>query len=931
MRLSPGRATAEQAYSAGVIGRAAELSAVEACLDGLATGSVSLILEGEAGIGKTTVWLAAVERAQARSLRVLMCRPVEAETPMSFAALLDLFEAVTDSDLAELPAPQRRALEIVLLRSDPGGERIDQRTVSVAVLSLLRVLAKKSPVVVAIDDAQWLDVSSAAALRFALRRITTERVGLVASVRTVENIPPVDLGVSPAVTRLEGFAAAVIDDVVCARLGRRLPGPMLAAVSERSAGNPFNALEMARTVIDAGRWDSVDGLPLPRDVQELVRTRLDRLPPDVLATVRTVGALSDPSVEQVLAAIDSPAALDSAVDLGVVRMEGRTIRLDHPLLGSVAYASASTTERRRLHRHLADVVDDVEQRARHLALAATGPDNAVAGQLDAAAHAARRRGASASAAEFWLSAARLTTTAHAEIGYRRQVEAATDLATVGESVRAKELLREVISSLAPGRERAAAALKLAEVLADEMVAGDEVMTVMAQVLEDTTDDDHDVRARLHAIHAWVSMTRGELDQAMHHANTAAEFAALTGDDRTLAIGLASALWVHSFQGQGVREDLIARGEAIEAAQGPIRPLNKSPMYRAGWVLSWNDRIDEGRPRLERSYRLARDLGDEPSLALSLTHLVDLECRAGNWARADAYADEGMAIASTLGHGSARASLLTRRGLVDSLYGRVDEARTVLKEALELSQRLGNRMFIISALQGLGFLEWSLGHAAEADSHLAEVLPSPERLPLRDPGGWWWAWSRIDALATLGRYEETEGFCACLEELGNRLDRPWALSTAARGRALIASGQGDLDAAESAITTALLQHERLGYPLDLGRTVLVKGMIERRTRRYAAARETLNQALAIFNRLGATLWAERTTEEAGRIGGRARSAGELSDQERRVVDLTVVGHTNREIAAELYVSVRAVEKALTSVYRKLGVRSRAQLINKITKS
>lgn len=906
-----------------IVGRETELAAAASLLDRLATGPAALVVIGEAGIGKSTIWASAVADAEDRGFCVLTTRPAEAETPMSFAGLIDLLDDVADEDLRGLTNPQSRALRVATLRAEPDNEFVDERAIAVGLLSLVRIMSRERPVLVAVDDAQWLDASSASALRFALRRVAGSRVGFVATVRTGgDGVPPASWASDVSdVVHLEGMPLSEIDLVVRARLGQALPVPVLDMVARLAAGNPFAALEIARVAQVAPPFAGAEP-PVPASMRDAVRARIGALSAASREAVLYVAATATPTVE-LLAQLGLIAAVDNAADAGVVEIKRDKVELVHPLLGSVALAEASSAERRNVHGRLATTIADPEQRARHLSLAIAGPDSAAADEIEQAAHSARARGAVASAAELWSLSATSTPAACVADRWRRRVESAHDLAWIGETAQAKDVLRELLAEVPAGPHRARVLVPLSEVLADEMDTG--CIPLMEQALQESDPGDAALLARLRANYAWIEMTKLNVDAALRQSAEVVALAERAQDRRMLALGLGSVGWVEFLMSRGVREDLFARGEEIEAELGPVRPLARSCTYRAGWVLSWSDRVDEARSRLNGIRSLAEQQGDEPSVAVALTHLVDLECRAGSWELADDLAEQGMRIASTVGHASMRASLLSRRGLMDVMLGRVEEARTVLKESLALARDLGSRAFILSAVQTLGFLEYSLGRYAEADAYLAEILPSPDRPPLPDPGGVWWTWSRIEVLAALGRLDESQAFCDTLDAQGRRLGRPWALTTAARDRAVIAGARGDLEAARSHIAEALRLHAGLGYPFELGRTLLVQGAIERRLRAYAAAREALHQARDTFDALGARLWSDKVAAELGRIGGRTRSTSALSEQEQRIAELVRLGRTNREIAAELYVTVRAVEKALTGIYRKLGVRSRAELV------
>jgi predicted ATPase len=228
--------------AAGMIGRDPELASVASLLDGLASGPAALLIEGEAGIGKTTLWTAGVATALERRRRVLRCRPAEAEAQLSFAALVDLLEGVLDEVLPLLPAPQRHALEVAMLRDDGGGAPVDQRAVAVAALAVVRRLARSGPLVVAVDDAQWLDPPSARVLEFVVRRLTDEPVGFLVAVRT-GGAGRVPLGLDQALPpdRLTGLrvgplSLGALSSLIRSRLAATLLRPTLLRIHQATGG-----------------------------------------------------------------------------------------------------------------------------------------------------------------------------------------------------------------------------------------------------------------------------------------------------------------------------------------------------------------------------------------------------------------------------------------------------------------------------------------------------------------------------------------------------------------------------------------------------------------------------------------------------------------------------------------------------------------------
>src|SRR5262245_46738512 len=325
-----------------VIGREEELAGIAAFLDEAAAGSVTLVLAGEAGMGKTTLWQAGVAEARERSFRVLTASPSVAETGLSLAAIGDLLGESADEVLGELPAPQRHALEVALLLKEAEGGTPEPRAVALAVLNALRVLARAGPVLVAVDDVQWLDAASAAALGYAARRLDVEPVGLLLAQRAAEDEPlPFDLGrAGMEPMRVGPLTLGATHRLVRERLGVSLSRPALRRVHETAGGNPFYALEIARAL--PPDTPAAEPPPVPGSLGELVRDRVAALPPDARATLLAAAALSEPRVSVVEAALgpDAGPGLRAASEAGVVVVEDDRVRFEHPLLASAAYGLA---------------------------------------------------------------------------------------------------------------------------------------------------------------------------------------------------------------------------------------------------------------------------------------------------------------------------------------------------------------------------------------------------------------------------------------------------------------------------------------------------------------------------------------------------------------------------------------------------------------
>ena len=559
------------------------------------------MIEGEAGAGKTTLWLAAVEEARERGYRVLETRPVEAEAGLPFAGLGDLIESTLDEVLDELPQPQADALRVALLLAPPGGAPLDERAVAVAVLGVLRELADAGPVLVAVDDVQWLDPPSAKVVSFAWRRLREEPVGLLLAHRLGTDVTAgiaEDERISSLV--VGPLALGAVHRLLHSRLGLVLPRPALRRVHEVSGGNPFFALELGRALQGhEAELSAGEPLPVPDRLQELVRTRLEALPPESRDALAAAAALSQPTVGLLAAAVvHADKALRPALEAQVVELEGDRVHFTHPLLASAAYQSLDAIERRELHRRLADVVPDSDERARHLALSTDVPDSDVARALEDAAEHARVRGATATAAELCEQARRLTPLDKPEDAHRRTVAAARYRFVAGDTVRARELLEQALAAARTSGGRAEALDRLAQLARFEGNQPQSAEFARQALAQPGTDDRVRAEAARNIATALFYM-REELESALEHAALAADLAARSG---------AVALHAQSLGEQGVIEALLGRstGAATLRAAGELgaepERLCDSPSHAWALYLYWTDKVEDAAASFAKSTR-----------------------------------------------------------------------------------------------------------------------------------------------------------------------------------------------------------------------------------------------------------------------------------------------------------------------------------------
>lgn len=918
-----------------LVGRDSELEKLEQFLDRALTGPEALVIEGEAGIGKTTLWRAALRRAEAQGFAALASRPGELETALSYLALTDLLENCLEEILERLPRGSARALERALVEPATDEGSFDQRAVCTAFLGGLRDLASTGPVLVAIDDAQWLDTASARALSFAARRLAHEPVSFLVTVRgpraggaALESSFPEE---RVQRMRVDPLDEGGIDRLLRTRLGAAFRRPALRALHEASGGNPLFALELARAIVRDGVTVR-EGVPLsvPETLRDLIADRIGRLPDDVRDGLLVVSAAARPTVDHVESALTAGEGasklLSRAVEAGVIEVDRGRVRFTHPLLGSVLYGEAPLERIHAAHRRLADVLTDPEERARHLALATELPDAEVAAHLDEAARRAHSRGAPDAAAALSEHALRLTPAHASGELVRRAIEAADSYADAGATARAHELLADLLPTLEGGRRRAQVLHRLARLQAYEE-GFREVGGNLRQALEEA-EDETPLRAAIERDLAITLSHSGDLRNAAPHARRALELARSLADRELLADAEATAASVEVMLGRGLSPDLHTGTEVFEEVADEDR-LERHPallLHALTWgaIRKWSDDFEGARRTLEDLLARLTEREEEGLLVPVLFHLAELECWAGNLHAAERHARACVEATVRAGQPGTRALALYAAALVDAHLGRVDEARSTTEEGLALSEAGDDPRMTIRHLKTLGFLELSLGDFAAANQRLDRAIALSAAVGYAEPGLFRLDADAVESLVALGRLDEAGALTEQLAERGARLGRPWALATAERSRGLLAAARGELGEAEHALEEAVVGLERLPQPLELGRTLLVLGTVRRRMRQKRRAREALEQAIATFEALPVPLWADRAHVELGHIGGRPAAGWELTATERQVAALVAEGLTNREVASRLYVTQKTVEFHLRNVFRKLGVRSRTEL-------
>ena len=901
-----------------LVAREDERARLRQFIGDLADDPSGVVIRGDAGIGKTMLWRTAVEAAGQAGVKVLLTRCAEAEMPLALGGLADLLEDAFSEVEQELAAHQRKALALAVGAESPTEEASAGIALPRAFLACLRSLADRGPVLVAIDDVQWLDPPSRRIIAFALKRLGDAPVGILATQRG-DTDDPLDLHHALdewfAEIRLGPLSSGALHHLVRTRLGVRIPRPLMARVHEASGGNPMFALEFARSLVGRHR-PQLGPMSMPESLQELVNARVRDYPQNIRRLLAIVAAADHPT-PSLLAAVDARVSgvLHAALDTGgVVIDDDGVIRFTHPLLASSAYGELRPPQRRTLHAHLADVSEDVEERARHRALASAEPDATTAAFLDEAAAHASARGAPEAAAELAEEAVRLTPAADVSERDERALAVAVYLGDAGRTADAADWLDRRLAAGLAGPRRARALLLRVGIVEHDLEAGCRALT---EALEHVGEDKA-LRARALLWMSGCQLYRGDLgasEEAARQAQSAAEEA---GDPALLASALA-VVADRADLARRPENGLLDRAIALAEVHGtePLRPTLRCVL---GERLLREGNLNGARALLEVELGAAFRAGIEPARYRILRSLVDVEWRAGDWQVAERYLDEAWEFVVDSGGLWAEAEVLERKGRLAALRGDVDDARSFVAQGIARAEAMHWPHLAAMNRWVLGFLELSLGEPARAWQALQDVPRTPTwgRLEVVNAMA-----DGVEILVAVGQLEAADELLAQLQDEA-RDGHLWAAAAALRCTALLLLARGDAAAAVAAATDAADRFEVAGCRLDRGRALLVGGEALHRLGERRLAAVELAAARAVCAELGAPLWLDRAEKELRRASPRPRHDRELTNAERRVASLVAAGRTNREVSAQLFTTVGTVEVHLTRVYRKLGLRSRTEL-------
>ncbi|MEU6279048.1 LuxR family transcriptional regulator [Streptomyces sp. NPDC047028] len=919
------------------------------------TGHGGVLLTGPPGIGRTTLVSRLAADLAARGHRVLRCSPSPADRDTPFLGLIDLLTPVGDDTLAGLAPYERAVLESALLRSTPqptpataslGGR--DALVLRIAVRKTLALLAADHPVLLVVDDAQWLDPPTAGVLRFlAAHGGPGPGPAVLAALHTgvpgheepyAGSVQPQDLCPQP-VRRVPvpPLTAHEIADLLEAHDQPTWPRPLIARLHQASGGNPRTALELGAALDERVRTEGADPphaedpLPVPDSLRRPVLDRVAALPAGARRTLLTAAAAARPTVDLLRRAgcRQAPADVDTCVRRGLLQTgDHGVLRFPDPLTPLVLHADTPYDQLMDAHRALADAATDPVERAHHLARLTAGPDPAVAARLADAATAARRRGAPGTAARLGRLAADHTPVGESHADTDRRLTAAEDGLDAGDFDFARQLAHEVLGDA----DRPADRVRAWNIVIDSCgQAMAEISTVFHEAVRDAGRDPA-LLAPLHYRMSWREwMVGGSAARAHGHAVRAAALAARTGDRRTELMALTQQAALELFLGLPEAETTLAAALSAPHDAHAMAHHN-GPLYLKHRFHLVHDELDEARAELRTLVYRLRQRGSADSLSQCLLGLAQVEIWRGRCRPALTIARQSLRIAEQAG--LSQGPSWYGVSLAETAGGTLGQALAAAEAARRHSEDDDDRLFLPRALHAEGRIRLFGGQAHQAAELLRQAAESETAQGQQDPATRRWHADLAEALAGSGATDEAEAVIARARGQAERLGRPGVLATLARAAAVVSEARGEPGRAAAGFEDAAARLRAAGYPLEEARARVALGRVRRSLGDEVAAHAAFADALRIFTKAGARTWISVTRAERDRSGaddplrlpetGSGSWSEGLSATERSVAARVAQGATNREIATGLMLSVKTVEAALTRAYRKLGVKSRVEL-------
>jgi DNA-binding CsgD family transcriptional regulator len=915
-----------------LVGRAPEQAGLEARIAAAGNGRGSaLIITGEPGIGKSALVDDVCERAE--GLRRLAVCGMESESEIGFAVLADLTRGLLDH-LGELPRGQAAALSGALGLGPPGA--VDRLAVYAATLGLLAAASEQAPLLISVDDAQWVDSATVEALMFCARRIAADAIVIFLVTRS--GTPVVEQATGIEQLELGGLDVLAVGELLCASTGASVSPSVAGRLARATAGNPLALLESSALLSAAqlaGTALVEEPLAPGSTIERMFWRRLAALP-ERCQRALSVAAVSDSgAMQEILAALGtvelSVEDLEPAERGGVIVISGERLVFRHPLMRSVAYHAAPAPDRRSAHRAMASAVSGSEAPDRcawHLAAAAVGPEEQTAELLEQAAARMRQRTGYTAAAHAQERAAQLTPAA--EQRARRLLTAAQDAHLAGRAQSATELLQQALEAtsdecLRSDIERSRGAVE---------IWGGNVRTAHRLLVEaaDRVEPQDPARAAGLLVDATISCgLAGEIESGIAIARRALSLArGVGGETEMLAEALLGITLI--FHGDAASGCAMMDGALAKAAQLPPSLFTQLAFQSTATVSVWVEEYERARELFDGLITALRSAGAVAPLAHLLASRADLDFRTGHWPAAHAGALEALDIGRETGQTSGSGLSCVTLARIEAAQGREPQAREHVAQALELTALSGVDLIRTYAAAALGLLELGLGHPEIARGHLASASEFASEHGMAEPGVVHWRVDWVEANIRCGETAAAKTALAELEAEAERSGRTYVLAGAARCRGLLA---GD-DGFQAHFEEAFAWHERTPTPFQRARTELCLGERLRRSGQRKQARVHLTRAAEVFEALGASPWqrlAERELQASGASARRRRpdSAEELTARELQVAIVIAEGMTNREAGAVLFLSPKTIEFHLGHIYRKLNIRSRSELTRWMSKN
>jgi DNA-binding CsgD family transcriptional regulator len=891
--------------------------------------SGSVLLYGPTGIGKSAAGRALVADRTRAGCRVLSAAPSQSEAGLPYVTLLDLLSNQLELAWQVLPDHLRQPLEVALLKASAPDTVRDELAVRLAVLHVLRRLAASGPVLLVVDDIQWVDPSSLEVLTFCARRLT-EGVQMLATEQVADGDLPIMAEACPEpVLQLE--VPPLTEPDVLSLLRQRLSSPLPVRTARRiftaSAGNPFMALELGRAVLRHPQGVSPnDPLPVSSRLKTLLGDRLSDLSPATHEVLLHAASSPRPTTGQLSQSVGRPvdAELAEAEGLGLIDVTEQRLRFTHPLLREFVYAEATSAARRQVHAQLAAAVDEPVENATHRALATQEADADLATAIEAAAAVAGQRGALGAAATLWRLAAERTPADQRDERARRLTRAADDAAAAGHLAESADMARLAVQAATSPETKVAALLLLVDAAWPER---EQRLALLAEAFEAAAGDDR-LEARVRISRSTSAYFDRRFDDAREDARVAERLARASGDTEAVVDALSAASSIQIAAGGGHTSDELLE-QAAELAVG--LPLTKTVMgarQMAAMRELFRGRTDEAITAINALVAEVRAGGAIRWLASALISATAIYERSGHGAEALAAGHECYQLLQDIGDETEVGLVVASRA--EWAGGTATMARELAEAALEGVRVVGNDEWIGPALASLGMVGVLTGDPQRAVEAFDAIAESGEAAMPYDPAVIPWHADYAEGLVAAGRLDDAAALIREIRERTDTLDRGVVRVGLARSEALLIAKQGDpaaaLELLEKTITTA---GDRV-YPLDIARCELTRGRVARQARRRSVARTAFLDAIEQFEAYGAPAWREVAETELARLDvpSRSRQPSELTDNELQIVAMVRDGSTNREIAAALYLSVKAVESQLTRLYRRFGVANRTQLLRTV---